>query len=116
MSHIESLFNHTFAISRTTRASDGQGGWAEVVDSSWEVLGRMRPASSAERQVAAQEQRHLSHVLYLLAGTDVARGDLVSGGGVTVLVRGVREPSQAGHHLEVDCQEVQTEPGEVVGS
>ncbi len=108
MSHFESLLNNEFAVTRMARVSDGQGGWSEVPVSVGTARGRMRPASGSERTVAAQEQRAISHVLYVLAETDVARGDLVSGAGLTVLVQGVREPSQAGHHLEVDCLEVQT--------
>jgi hypothetical protein len=46
-------------------------------------------------------------VLYVVWGTDIARGDLADGGGVTVEVLGVREPSLAGHHLQVDCRERQ---------
>lgn len=105
----ESLLNHTFAIYRRERTSDGQGGWTITYVAHVSAEGRMRPASSAEREVAAAEQRTISHVLYVVAGADIARGDLVTGGGLTVDVQGVREPSQAGHHLEIDCMETQRE-------
>lgn len=110
MSHIESLFNNEFAITRLARVSDGQGGWTQVPATVATVVGRVRPASATERAVAAQEQRQISHVLYLLPA-DIARGDLVTGAGLTALVQGVREPSRAGRHLEVDCLETQREPG-----
>jgi head-tail adaptor len=72
----------------------------------------MRPASGAEREVAAQEQRHISHVLYVVADEDIERGDRVEGAGLAVEVLGIREPSRAGHHWEIDCLEVQREESE----
>jgi len=116
MSVFESLLNHTFTIWRRERTSDGQGGWAITYALLGSAEGRMRPASSAEREVAAAEQRQISHVLYVVDGTDIARGDLVVGGGLTVDIQGVREPSQAGHHLEIDCLEMQREVNLEAGS
>jgi len=116
MSAFESLLNHTFTIYRRGRTSDGQGGWKITYGEIGTAAGRMRPASSAEREVAAAEQRQISHVLYVVDGADIARGDLVIGGGLTVDVLGVREPSQAGHHLEIDCMETQREVTAEAGS
>jgi SPP1 family predicted phage head-tail adaptor len=116
MIHFESLLNNEFSVARMARTSDGQGGWIEAPEVLGTVRGRMRPATGREREVAAQEQREISHVLYVLAGEDIARGDLVTGGGVTVEVQGIREPSLAGHHLEIDCQEIQTVPAAEAGS
>ena len=80
------------------------------------VQGRLRPASSQEREVAALEERRISHVLYVVAGTDIARGDQVEGDGVIVDVVAVREPSRADHHLECDCFERQAEVSVEAGS
>ena len=112
----ESLLNHTFAIYRRERTSDGQGGWSITYVANGSAEGRMRPASSAEREVAAEEQRAISHVLYVVHGADIVRGDLVIGGGITVDIQGVREPSQAEHHLEIDCMETQREVDFEAGS
>lgn len=112
----ESLLNHTFAIYRRERTPDGQGGWSITYVANGSAEGRMRPASSAEREVAAAEQRQISHVLYVVHGEDIARGDLVVGGGITVDVQGVREPSQAEHHFEIDCMETQREVTAEVGT
>lgn len=110
MSVFESLLNNTFAVARRTRTGDGQGGWVVGYVAVGSVAGRIRPASSAEREVAAREERELSHVLYLVAtGANVERGDRVVCGGLEVEVLGIREPSRAGHHLEIDCQERQFE-------
>jgi hypothetical protein len=75
----------------------------------------MRPASGAEREVAAQEQRAISHVFYVVAGENLQRDYLVEGDELRVIVQGVREPSRADHHLEVDCLEIQ-KPTKEVGS
>jgi len=106
---ILSLFNNTFTIERRTRTSDGQGGFTIGYSSQGSVTGRVRPASGREREVAAQEGREISHVLYTAADEDVARGDRVTCGDLILEVLGVREPSKAGHHLEVDCVERQKE-------
>lgn len=109
MSVFTSLLNHDFNISRRRRTSDGQGGWAIDYVTVGTVRGRIRPASSAEREAAAQESRQLSHVLYVLAGTDIARGDEVEQDELVVDVMAIREPSRAGEHLEIDCFERQVE-------
>ena len=109
MSLIETLFISTFSVARRTRASNGQGGWIE----SWPVMvsieGRMRPASATEQVAAQQRQAKISHVLYVAGAADVLRADRVSGESRLWDVIAVREPSHAGHHLEIDCLEIQRE-------
>ena len=116
MSVFESLLNQEYTINRRSRVSDGAGGWAIAYEELGTVDGRMRPASGDEREVAAQEERRISHVLYVVADTDIVRGDQVEGDGITVDVVGIREPSRADHHLEVDCWERQLEVGAEAGS
>lgn len=115
MSVFESLLNNEFTITRIRRTPDGQGGWAKDFVPVEQVAGRLRPASSAEREAAMLEERQITHVLYVLAGTDIGRGDTVEGGGLTVEIQGIREPSQAHEHLEIDCQEIQKEVSAVEG-
>lgn len=113
MGVFDSLLNNSFVVERRTRTSDGQGGWAVSYASVGTISGRIRPASSVEQTVAQQEERQISHVLYCLASEDVERGDRVTCGLLVVEVLGIREPSLAGEHLEVDCLEIQTETPEV---
>lgn len=108
----EALLNHTFAVERRLRVSDGQGGWIIVYDTVGTVAGRICPKTSRERVVADEERQQVTHVLYTVAGADVARGDRVMCGDLTVEVLGVREPSEMGHHWEIDCLEWQYEEGE----
>lgn len=130
MSVFVSLLNNDFTRWRRRRTADGQGGW--VIDypesEAVTVRGRIRPASSSEREAAMQEEREVTHVFYCLADQDVRRGDRIvgtspstgSGGGsgyvLTVDVEGLREPSLAGEHLEFDCTERQAEVSVEEGS
>lgn len=109
MSVFESLLNNTFALSRRARLPDGQGGWLIDYLDNGSAEGRIRPASTAEREIALQEGRDITHVLYVLPDTDIERGDLVMLDDLSVLVQSIREPSRAAHHLEVDCLERQNE-------
>jgi len=79
--------------------------WAE----NGQVEGRLRPLNASERVTAQQEQSLVDHKLYVLAGSNVARGDVVVGAGKTVKVLAVLEPSHAGHHYEVECQGISQE-------
>ncbi len=105
----KSLRNNTLSVERRTRTSDGQGGHVIGYVAIGDVLGRIRPASSAEKELAAAFGRQISHVLYVDHGEDVVRGDRVTCDDLVVEVVGLREPSKASHHLEIDCLERQVE-------
>lgn len=104
-----SLLNNTFTVERRTRTHDGQGGFTVGYSAVNAVGGRIRPATSAERQIAAAEGRDVSHVLYVVDGEDIERGDRVTCGDLVVEVLAIREPSLADHHLEIDCLSRQVE-------
>ena len=116
MTVFESLLNHTFTVKRRRRSPDGQGGWSIDYVEIDPAQGRIRPASSREREIAQQEGREISHVLYVVAGSDIERGDRVIYSDLTVDVEAVREPSKAGEHLEIDCVERQVEVSTEEGS
>ena len=113
--HFKSLLNRDYLISRPVRIANGQGGWAIAYMPLMTVPGRLRPASGAEREVAMQEQRAITHVFYVIEGWGIQRDDTVEGDAVTVRVQGVREPSRADHHVEIDCLEIQ-KPTKEIGS
>jgi SPP1 family predicted phage head-tail adaptor len=117
MTVFTSLLNHNFTVSRRRRTPDGQGGWVIDYVEMGTIRGRLRPASSSERELAAVEQRLVTHVFYCLAGEDIARGDRLTLDDLTVDVDAVREPSTAGEHYEIDCSDYQAEVSlEEVGS
>lgn len=107
MTFFNGLLNADYTISRLAPVSDGQGGFIEAWAELATVRGRMRPAGAGEVTVAQQAEREITHVLYVAGTVEIARGDLVTGTGISVEVLGVRNPSQAGHHLEVDCRQTQ---------
>jgi len=109
VSLFDSLLNNTFTVERLSETAAGHGNFPQTYASHGTVQGRIRPASSSEKEAAAQEKRQISHVLYVAASADVARGDRVTCGELVVRVLGVRNPSLADHHLEIDCLEEQKE-------
>lgn len=113
---IEALYIHVGTISRPTRTSDGQGGWAVGYADAGTVSGRLRPATASEITTALQRQATVTHVWYCSTDDDVRRGDLVTVGDQTVEVLAVREPSHMAHHLECDCAEIQKEAEQESGS
>lgn len=106
---IDSLYNHSWTLSRRTRTADGQGGYTQTWATVATVAGRMRPASASERTLALQRLAEISHVWYVAADEDVLRGDRITGQGRTWDVIAIREPSYAAHHLEVEALERQKE-------
>ena len=114
MGVFESLLNNTFTTARRSRLSDGQGGWLIAYVDIGTHAGRIRPATGTEREIARAEGRQITHVLYAAAGTDIARGDRETCGDLEVDVLGIREPSLAGEHYEIDCLERQHEETEEI--
>ncbi|MFO7740823.1 MAG: phage head closure protein [Anaerolineae bacterium] len=115
MTVFESLLNNTFTVERRLRVSDGQGGWVIAYETAGTIEGRIRPTTLKERLVADRAEAQISHVLYCHAGENVGRGDRVTTGDLTVEVLGVREPSEADEHWEIDCLEIQEEDVTVGG-
>jgi head-tail adaptor len=116
MSVFTSLLNNTFAVERRDRLADGQGGWTIIYAEVGTIQGRICPSTGAERVVADSEEQQITHTLYCSAGEDVARGDRVTCADLAVEVLGIREPSKAGEHWEIDCLERQYEETEELGS
>src|SRR3972149_2565779 len=82
MTVFQSLLNHNFAVERRVRTLDHQGGWLINYSPINAILGRLRPASSAEIIAAQQEQRRLSHSFYCVAVEGIVCGDRIPGKGV----------------------------------
>ena len=116
MSIFESLLNRTFTHSRRRRTPDGQGGWPIDYVQLGSVRGRLRPASSSEREVAQLEERVITHVFYCLSSVDIVRGDILTYGDLMVEIEARRNPSTADEHLEFDARERQFEESLETGS
>jgi SPP1 family predicted phage head-tail adaptor len=111
-----SLLNREFEHYRKTRTTDGYGGWEEVFVQLPNFRGRLRPVEGKEQEWAESQIRQLMYVLYTEANLDIRRGDKILIDDHELEVMLVREPSQAGHHLEIDCKEIQKENQYVTGS
>jgi SPP1 family predicted phage head-tail adaptor len=109
MTVFESLLNNDIALARQRRTADALGGWSIEYVALPTARGRIRPATSSEKAVAMKEERQISHVLYVVADTDIKRGDVATVDGLQVDVEAIREPSKSGEHYECDCLERQVE-------
>lgn len=118
MTVFESLLNNTFTVSRRIRGSDGQGGWTIAYEDVGDIEGRLstRNVGDRDRMVADSDERQITHTLYCLAGENIARGDIVSIDDLELEVLGIREPSLASEHWEIDCLERQVEMAEELSS
>jgi len=122
MSYVfESMLNFDFYAVRKRQTPDGVGGWDISYYELDSILGRLRPASTRERESAQQEQRVITHVFYCLGDVDIGRGDVISKGVISidghklsspeimVKVEGNRNPSTADEHFEIDCFQIQND-------
>lgn len=103
------LLNQSVTIKRTSRASDGQGGFTETHPSTTATIqARIRPASANEKLAGAQEQARVTHVLYCEADANIERADLiVDEDSLEYEVLSKRPPSVRDHHLAVDLEQIQ---------
>jgi head-tail adaptor len=106
---IEALYVHEFTLYRRTRTGDGHGSWEVTWPEYSTFSGRLRPSGASDVERGAQMQAEISHVLYAAADCEVQRGDRIGYGDLLLDVIAVRNPSYAGHHLEIDCQAMQAE-------
>jgi len=112
-----SMLNNTLTVSRRVRVSDGQGGWTIAYEEVGSIDARVRPLSSKERIVAGSEEQQITHVIYCVADEDITRGDIVEDeDGWQAEILGIREPSLAGEHWEIDALERQNESAGSYGS
>ena len=100
------LLNSTATIGRASRASDSQGGHARSYPTiKTGARCRIRPLSASERTVAEREEVQATHRVYFLPDEDVQRADQLTIGSTIYSVVFPRQPSETGHHQEVDVRE-----------
>lgn len=99
------LLNRTFDRWRRTSTADGMGGSGSTWTAVDTVRGRLSSPSPSEQQTAAQAGVRVDYVLYLDGDTDVARGERLRDGGLTVEVLTVTRPSIPGHHVKATVVE-----------
>lgn len=109
MGIITNLLNKTASIYRRTRTTDGQGGWTIGYSLVETASVRVSPKSGSEQEIAATDDRKITHSVYSLTTADIERGDKLVIGDLSLEVLDVKEPSLLGHHYEIDCVEWQKE-------
>lgn len=121
MTVFSSLLNRAYVAWQPQRTSDGQGGFVVSFASVGQVQGRMSQRSGSEVDVADSEERQVSHTFFVGAddsvGAQIGRDFLITPAddvNRTFIVQGVREPSLAGEHLEIDCYQRQLAANEVL--
>lgn len=99
-------WTHEVAIQRRTRIPDGAGSWTEDWTAVAATVARVSPISARDRLQYAQMEYPVTHKVYLPGSADVRPEDRIVLGGRTLAVKGVVNPSELGHHLEVLCEEL----------
>lgn len=99
------LLNRTFNRWRLTETTDPGGGVSTAWTQIDTVEGRLSSPSPAERQAASQEGVEIDHTLYLEGGSDVARGERLVDGDLTVEVVSVTVPSVYDHHVKATARQ-----------
>lgn len=101
------LLNKTLEVVRKLSASDGMGGFTDGTDEEWiSVKGRISPASAQTQTMYQALGVRVTHTVYLQAGVQVAEGNQLRYGTRYLLVKGIKDPDESGHHLELQCEEV----------
>ncbi|MGW6895777.1 phage head closure protein [Streptomyces sp. NPDC054919] len=101
------MLNVSAEVWRTTKVSDGMGGWVNTTVKVATVRARFSQPSAAERTTADQATVRLTHVVFLASGANVLRGDELRAGVRKLTVLAVFEPSEPGTYLRADCQQTQ---------
>lgn len=111
-----SLLNNEFDLYELANTHDGQGGFVKSHVFFGVVRGRIRPNSPSNSLFGQQLQQKVTHTLYLASPSSIERGWAVGWGGMMFKVLAVRQPSLAGHHLEIDLEMFQRENPDDLGS
>ena len=99
------LLNSTATIGRPSTSADSQGGHTKSYPAvKTGVRCRIRPLSLAERNIGHREEVNATHRVYMLPDEDVLRGDRLTIGSVDYDVMFIQDPSERGHHQEIDVK------------
>ena len=100
------LLDNTAEVKRKTRTATDQGGFTHVDAGQGAFPARLSPATVRDRELGGEDAARATHALYMDAGRDVVRNDVVTVAGADYKVVGLLPPSKA-HHLKVLLEQVQ---------
>lgn len=105
MSISRGLLNQTLTIQNRSEVDDGMGGitftWADLGS----FKGRISPISAQERLMQDKTGMTTTHRIYCDPMT-VSPKDRIRWGSYYFEIIGIRNPSEAYHHLEIDVREI----------
>jgi len=99
------LLKSQFTRQTKARTADGQGGWTEAWSDSTTFYGRLSSLPVSERMAADKVTVYATHRLYCEYVT-IAEVDRIKLGSRYFEIRGIRNPSNINHHLEIDVLEI----------
>lgn len=102
---MKSLYNKTLTLQSVTLTADGQGGWAESWSDTGTFRARISPLTASERLLQDKVTPEVTHRIYC-DNMDVVETDRIQWGTVYFEIKGIVNPSEAYHHLEIDVREM----------
>ena len=102
----EDLLIDRFTPLTLTRTDDGVGGYAETWTEGTAFAGRLSDIGANRRLSQDRLTVYATHTLYCLASVSLTETQKVKLGGRTFQIRSIHNPSNLGHHLQIDLLEV----------
>ena len=99
------LFNNTLTLQTLTLVADGAGGHTETWTNVGTFKASISPISSSERLMQDKTTSMLTHRVYC-DNMDIIENDRIKWGDIVFEIMGIRNPSEAYCHLEIDVKEV----------
>ena len=99
-----SLLNHTLTLQTITRTDDGAGGYTEGWTDSTSFRARICPVSAREQLLQDKVTPQATHHVYCDYMT-ITEDNRIKWGSKYLEILGIRNPSQASGHLEIDVRE-----------
>ena len=99
------LLNNTLTLQTLTEVDDGAGGHTETWVDIGSFKARISPISSNERLMQDKTTAMLTHRVYC-DSMDIIESDRIKWGDIVFEIIGIRNPSEAYSHLEIDVREV----------
>jgi|GEM_PF-2172947 len=98
----------TFTVKRKVKTPDGLGGYTLSYTTIGTIKGKLDPMFLPREPVNIGKFRSFNtHILYTVCSSNILRDDKIEGEGKVLRVIALKEPSEANHHYEIHCEEIQ---------
>ena len=99
------LLNQTLTLQTLTETDDGQGGVTSVWSDTGSFKARISSLSAQERMAQDKMTTFATHRVYC-DNMNVTTADRIKWGSYYFKIIGIKNPSEAFHHLEIDVVEI----------